>query len=139
MPTPIVLIVTATPTNIPTPLPWTQLNDPDGGPIYWEQVKTGTINTISDTDTWIFYGVSGQLIMITMTGRGSLPRDLKPLLELYDPTGVLVEVNSTGDGSGANARIQNITLQSSGTYTIVAKGQGATKGSYSLALSVGGS
>ena len=133
---------TATP--MPTPLPTvptpspspTLVTDPDGGLIYWEQVKTGTINTVSDTDTWTFYGVAGQLVTITMTGRGELPRELDPLLELYGPSGGLLETNDDG-GSGTNARIHGLELVANGTYTIVAKGQAATTGPYSLVLALG--
>ncbi len=92
----------------------------------------GTIyGTLQDWrgDGWTFFGRAGDLVSVSLRSR-----DFDTYLELYGPDlKRLVRDDDSGDGT--NALINRYILQSSGFFTIVARGYDAGEiGSYTLSL-----
>jgi uncharacterized protein YfaP (DUF2135 family) len=98
--------------------------------------QTRTSFTISSYgDVYTFSGTAGQTVSISMVGTGS---EDDTYLALYGPS--CNELTHDDDsGTGMSALINSYTLPSSGTYTIQARFFGGATGSYSLALTSGGS
>jgi hypothetical protein len=105
-------------------LPVEQLSatDPDGGNIASGQTIMGTIDPISDMDTFSFYGKAGQVIIMQMAPIDSL----SPRADLYDPDNIFEK--------GSNGLIEDYQLKKTGIYKIVASGMYGSTGKYALSL-----
>jgi uncharacterized protein (TIGR03437 family) len=81
---------------------------------------------------YVFSGTAGQRVSISLSST-----DFDALLGLYGPDGNLVTSDDNG-GGGTNSRIPAgsgfLTLQTSGTYTIVASSKGLQPGGFTLSL-----
>ncbi|MBC7810601.1 MAG: hypothetical protein H7175_05610 [Burkholderiales bacterium] len=82
---------------------------------------------------WTFSGESGQTVTITVRGSGVVD----PITALYSPANTILMFDDDSGGSLAS-RIQ-ISLPSTGTYTIVAQELGGRSGGYEVELESGGS
>jgi hypothetical protein len=84
-------------------------------------------------EVWVFQGREGQVINIGLTADSG---SLDPYLILLDPTGVVIaENNDVTEGVVRDARIEAVTLPTTGSYTIIARGNDdASVGSYTIAL-----
>lgn len=109
--------------------------DAQGGVIPSGQWVTGDISRSGQQDNWTFRGNQGDRVTIelgALSGSG-----LDSYLELIAPSGRR-ENWADGGGSGlGDALINNWELQESGTYTIVAMGDGSSTGAYALLLWLG--
>ena len=82
-----------------------------------------------NSDHWIFSANSGDVITINMTSN-----DFDTYLELRNNSDTIVRQDDDG-GDGYNSLIRNYSINTSGTYTIVARGYSSdASGSYSLSL-----
>jgi len=91
---------------------------------------TGTIE-VGGRSLWIFKGMAGQVVTITMTGDDY---GVDPYLTLLGPDGtVLVEDDDGGDGK--NSMIRGFSLPETGVYAIIARGYSLNSaGVYRLTL-----
>ncbi len=116
--------ISASPTPLPTPASSNQ------GSIGYGDTVTGSLNR--SLDSWTFNGSAGDVVNIAMNSS-----DFDTYLELYGPDGQEVTRNDDG-GPGLNSLIENVTLPTSGTYTIIARSFGnGGRGSYTLSLTEG--
>lgn len=116
--------ISASPTPLPTPASSNQ------GSIGYGDTVTGSLNR--SLDSWTFTGSAGDVVTIAMNSS-----DFDTYLELYGPNGQEVTRNDDG-GPGLNSLIEDFTLPTSGTYTIIARSFGnGGRGSYTLSLTEG--
>ena len=102
----------------------TSEQDPDGGPIAFDEVKTGAIAPVADQDAYTFTGEAGQQVTIQANRMGG---GLNPQIRLYPPNGGAVEAIA-GDSYYNNHSIAHLyahTLAESGQYTILVRDDGA--------------
>ena len=94
----------------------------------------GEITNANVFETYSFTGVAGDIVSVNMQADGP---NLDTLVQVVDPTGVLVGVNDDA-GQTTNSLITNLQLLSDGIYTIIAtrygKELGGTEGQYQLTL-----
>ena len=109
----------------------------DYGVILSAETRTGSIANPAQTDSYTFNGDIGQTVLINMSRESG---GLNPMIDLYDPAGILeTSVNCGDDSSGSvqctNVLISNHQLLQSGLYTIVARDfAGNNAGNYSLSF-----
>lgn len=94
------------------------------------QTVTGTVDTFED-DGWTFEGSEGDEITVELLATDS---DLDPQLYLYGPDEALIAENDDIDfaNDNRNSRVE-VTLPSSGTYTIIVSAFGEG-GAYELSM-----
>jgi len=99
-----------------------------GGLVY-EGSAVGAIVRAGDTDSYTFTGKAGQLL--SLVGRPTpLAASLQPMLQLYDPSEVLVGSASAG-AVGQDAVLETL-LTADGTYKVVVSAVGGNTGGYEL-------
>ena len=86
----------------------------DYGVIHPGQTRSGDITRPSPSDSFNFYGKTGECVIITMT---VLSGDLDPKIDLYDPEGF--KEKNTWSTVFESAQINNHQLKKTGTYTII--------------------
>jgi hypothetical protein len=94
--------------------PVTSASDADGGPILSNQIKNGQFNQGADFDAYTFTGVAGQRVIFTAVATG--PNN-NTNMTLYPPGGITNEGTTSADQ-------MEVTLQRSGTYTLVLEDYG---------------
>ncbi|GAB4458606.1 MAG: hypothetical protein Kow00120_27090 [Anaerolineae bacterium] len=86
---------------------------------------------------YTFEAPGGLPVVIDLVGLGTRPTALDPFVELYGPGGAFLYENDDADFGMVDARLE-VTLPTTGTYTIIVRGYGdRSGGSYSLSLRVG--
>ncbi len=98
--------------------------DVPGGPIAFDQTVSGEITSDAYRIAYTFEGSAGDVIMITMR---AVVQGLDSYLELLGPDGTLVTQDDDGAGN-LNSLVGPYTLESNGTYTIVATRFGGSTG-----------
>jgi cobalamin biosynthesis Co2+ chelatase CbiK len=98
-----------------------------GGSIEYGQTLRSVLSP-NARDSYTFVGTAGERVTIDM-----ISTEFDTYLELIGPNGVEVTRDDDG-GQGFNARIENFSLPSTGTYTIIARAFGSGGGSYELTL-----
>ncbi len=124
------LLGTPIPTATPTPTP-----EPGGGPISVGETRSGAINSAEQVDEWTFTARAGEFVTIRMETTG-IAAMLDPFLELVGPEGRVL-YSDDDSGSRLDARLQDVLLPASGTYTIRASGASSATGIYNLVLREG--
>ncbi len=104
----------------------------DMGTIEYGQEISGEIED-TPGHTYTFTGTTGDIVNISLTGGQG---DTDTYLELYNASGTQV-ASDNDSGVGSAAAIQNFTLQTSGTYTILARFFEGGAGDYTLTLDRG--
>lgn len=120
-------------TPVPTPTP-TPTQRPGGGPISIGETRSGAINTSGQVDLWQLSARPGQYVTINL--RAVSGTALDPYLEVLDPDGVVVRADDDS-GDRLDARITDLPLTRSGTYTLRVTSVGGSVGAYELALQTG--
>jgi hypothetical protein len=114
--------------------PLTSWQDPDGGPIQFEEVKTGAIDPVTDQDAYTFMGTAGEIVSIQANRTDG---DLNPVIELYPPSGLPRET-WTGESYNDSHEIAYLgahALAETGQYTILLRDQGGNDaGGYIMSL-----
>ncbi|MFQ3567423.1 MAG: pre-peptidase C-terminal domain-containing protein [Aggregatilineales bacterium] len=100
---------------------------PAGGSIEYGQTLRGVLSP-NARDSYTFVGTAGDLVTIDL-----ISNDFDTYLELIGPNGIEV-ARDDDSGQNLNARIENFTLPSTGTYTIIARAFSSGFGSYDLTL-----
>lgn len=99
----------------------------------------GMVSTSSDVDFFEFnVGASDTLTISTLTpgdGAGLFDNTLDPVLDLYNPSGVIVATNDNGGPDGRNAAL-TYAATTAGIYTVRVSSAATTSGEY--VLTVGG-
>ena len=110
-------------------------DDPDGGDIHFDEVKTGRIDPSSDIDTYTFNGEVGWKIIRMQMNR--LEGNIYPEIRLYDPNGEAEFSHfDTSSSGGYHAEIIDHILEHSGIYSVMVQDHDGTHtGSYDLHLS----
>jgi len=105
------------------------------------QLLTGNraFGAVSGSDDWyVFPATAGQLLTLTTATPGDGPGEfvnlLDPLIELYDPSNVLVASDDNSALDGRNAVLTKAAAMT-GDYRVRVRGAGGTAGEYVLALS----
>ncbi|MEJ0034804.1 MAG: GDSL-type esterase/lipase family protein [Gammaproteobacteria bacterium] len=103
----------------------------EGGVLPNGSSVTGRID-LGDIDTYTISGTAGQYVELRLADTES--SDFRPLIELYDPDGLIQRT-----GYGPDVGVIGFTLQKTGTHTVVVNdtfgggiGSGDHAGSYSL-------
>ncbi|HLY26300.1 MAG TPA: hypothetical protein VKQ72_08170 [Aggregatilineales bacterium] len=118
-------------------LTWTGLQmPPSGGAIHYDETVGGVFTPDHDADTWVFSGSAGDVISLALTYQSG--DTFKGGLQLRAENGLALA--TVADlGTGAGARVDNLLLPFSGSYTlIVANPDTSFKGAgvYSLSLAL---
>jgi hypothetical protein len=103
----------------------------DGSPA--ETVVLGILSDVLASDRWVFDGLAGQVLTITMNAENET---LDSYLRLSDANGTLIAENDDADNSelGSDAQLVEVRLTMSGKYTIeAARFEG--EGRYTLTIS----
>jgi hypothetical protein len=108
----------------------TEVAAPRESPIAYGETVSSRLTEEMPRERWIFEGQAGDVVNISMIGRGDLT---DTVLELYGPNDELVTSNDDSQAD-AFARIVAYVLPESGSYAIVAKGYGGQIGPYDLTL-----
>ncbi len=103
------------------------------GPIQPGEAVQGTL-PLGGTEVWYFDAQEGQYVTIRLDAVD--PDALDPYLEFYNEDGLIIAEDDDG-GEGANARIVDLPVIASGTYTIHALTYSG-EGDYTLSLEVAG-
>jgi hypothetical protein len=94
----------------------------------------GAITNNTVYETYSFTAVAGDVVSVNMAAQGV---NLDTLVQVVDPTGLLVGVNDDANNT-TNSFIANLQLLTDGEYTIIAtrygKELGGTEGQYQLTL-----
>jgi len=99
----------------------------DMGLIRSGEVRTGSIYSSGDADSYHFYGNSGEGVYILM---GVINGNLYPSISLYDPDGILLE-----SAWGYYSATIDYQLQKSGLYTIICRDyRGIYTGDYGVSF-----
>jgi hypothetical protein len=101
------------------------------GDLETDQIRRGSFTIPEERQIYTFAGLAESYITIQME---AVSTDLDPVLALYGPDGTRLAVDD-GSGSAGEARLRNIRLSSSGTYSIQAWGKGFS-GAYALTLAI---
>lgn len=96
--------------------------------ISYGQTLNGTISPAYDRDTYYFVGSQGDTVTIRLN---KITPGFDPYVELWKDGHL---IGQDDDRGGNLNSLLAITLSSSGTYRIVARGYGSSTGSYSLQL-----
>jgi predicted small secreted protein len=104
----------------------------DMGVIEYGQEISGEIED-TPGHTYTFSGTAGDIVNISLTGGQG---DTDTYLELYNASGTQV-ASDNDSGVGSAASIQNFTLPTTGTYTILARFFEGGAGGYTLTLDRG--
>lgn len=86
------------------------------------------IDTITNTQPQMYYTVqanAGDILNIEMIRNSG---NLDPYLQVVDSDSFLIADNDDGDSEGRNARINNLLVETSGTYIIIASRYGQAAG-----------
>jgi len=96
----------------------------------------GRVFDAQPVERWIFNGIVGQILTLTMLTTSG---NLDPALTLRDPYGALLAYNDDGRDPelGLNAQIFRVTLPIAGQYVIEA-GRFAESGEYTLIIALNG-
>ncbi len=101
-----------------------------GGPLRFDGPVTSTLAE-GATHAYTFHSDGGQSLTISMSPAETSRVD--PVLELYDPAGVLVAFNDDSAPERPDASLQAIALDSAGVYTLMARSYGNRgAGAYTL-------
>ncbi len=88
-----------------------------------------------DSDYYTISATAGELICLVTTtpgdGSGEFVNTLDPIVELYDPSGVILATNDNGAADGRNALVSFVAPET-GTYTVHVLGAVGTSGEYLL-------
>ncbi|MEW6130643.1 MAG: C25 family cysteine peptidase [Acidobacteriota bacterium] len=102
-------------------------------PIDCAETKSGNIAATAEQDTYTFCGAAGGSVQIAAVATSGTQC---ARIELYNPLGGLVAINGFG---GCNSNTANLTLSSTGTYTILIRDLTLTAtGAYDVTLSCSG-
>lgn len=106
-----------------------------GAVIAQEEVLSGELTASSPVDTYTITLNAGETI--TLTVEATSPT-FDPILELYDPNGVLVASNDDIDTAGGNYNSRIIyTVTTSGDHSAVVTGYGQSVGTFNIRLVFG--
>ena len=88
-----------------------------------EQAVAWAADAKDAADAYTFAAAAGDALLVTTTTPGDGPgepgNDLAPVVELYDPAGVLVGSDAGGDPDGRNAALgYTVPAGAAGTYTV---------------------
>lgn len=98
------------------------------GELAYGDTQTNEVTTAAG-DRWVFEGTAGDTISILLVGDGLEDT----YLELYGPDeGLLAQDDDSGPGY--SSLIRAYTLESTGTYSIIARGYSSQVGSYTISL-----
>jgi len=103
---------------------------PRVSPIAYGETASGRLTGETPRERWVFEGRAGDVVNISMIGRGDLT---DTVLELYGPGDEWL-ISNDDSLNDAFARILNYVLPESGAYTIVAGGYSGLVGPYHLTL-----
>jgi hypothetical protein len=99
---------------------------------YGGQIQTGTIGSAAQSNSYTLAGSAGDVLDFTMV---STKGGLMPKIRLYSPSGVLVSSASSQFCNVATIEMNNVTLTSTGTYTVLVGDCGDTNtGTYNIEL-----
>jgi hypothetical protein len=119
---------TLTPTITPT-VPYYARLGTLIGTLETDQIRRGRFTIPEERQIYTFAGVAESYITVQME---AVSGELDPVVALFGPDGTRLAVDD-GSGSNGEARLRNIRLSSSGTFTVQAWGKGLG-GDYALTL-----
>lgn len=110
---------------------------PDDLTLSYGETVTGTLDNTAFEQRYTFEGTAGDVVSVDMTmvvGSGNLDTTLT----LLDPAGEIIAENDDVELTTTNSRLSEISLPTTGTYTLVATRfdgeNGFTSGDYELTL-----